>query len=66
MCWKWQQGTIVSWLPSFPTRKNHLTFQACDIAYTQTNNTGALTPGGRGGGEMTVREKAEMKIEIIS
>ena len=25
MCWKWQQGAVVSQLPPFPTHINHLT-----------------------------------------
>ena len=51
MCWKWQQGIIVDIF-------KHVT-------HTHTNNTGQITLSVDAGG-MMVREKAEMKIEIIS
>ena len=35
MCWKWQQGTVVSKLPPFPTRTNHLTISSMQH-YIQT------------------------------
>ena len=62
MCWKWKQGIIVRWLPPFPARANHLTFSACNL---HTNNTEQITTLSVAGG-MTVREKAEMEIRIIS
>ena len=41
MCWKWQQGAFVSWLPPFPTRTNQLTLLSINLrTYKQygTNN----------------------------